>query len=237
MEGFIAEGWLRHERGLPTHHGFSSRHACVVVNTEHLDAITSLLLPGLLAFRRCDYLPSSRTLSDEVRHQVNQATATVFEGDIYLVTNLRGLGVLMNPLSLFVCMEAEKARYLVVEVTNTPWDERYSYVVNLEGQTPVEKKFHVSPFMPMDTVYQFTCSLGSERIGAAIDVKHQAEKIFSASLNLNRIATLNSCSVGLRLRLTVTPIWTLINIYIQASLLFLKRLPFHAHPKKMRNNA
>ena len=49
------------------------------------------------ALHRQDYLPSSRTLRDEVIHQIKEKTGVTFNGQIALLANWRSFGTLMNP--------------------------------------------------------------------------------------------------------------------------------------------
>ena len=74
-----------------------------------------------------------------------------------LLTNLRCLGHLFNPVSFYYCFDraGEELEAVVAEVTNTPWGERHAYVLGVRGtdggvRERVDKVFHVSPFMAMD---------------------------------------------------------------------------------------
>ena len=71
-----------------------------------------------------------------------------------LLTNLRCLGHLFNPVSFYYCFDraGEGLQAVVAEVTNTPWGERHAYVLGVRSEDGgvrerVDKVFHVSPFM------------------------------------------------------------------------------------------
>ena len=65
----------------------------------------------------------------------------------------------MNPIALFYCFEEDQLIQVVAEVHNTPWNERYVYVVPISADMASRKQFHVSPFMPMNTEYHWQLSV------------------------------------------------------------------------------
>ena len=163
----IYRGNLWHHRRKPVPHGFSMAHELFYCD---ITAISSLCNQSrwvseerfnCISFHRSDYLPSSRTLLDEVKFQIRVATGQAFSGQVYLLANWRSFGMILNPIALFYCLDANNAlQYVVVEVHNTPWNERHSYV--LRGpetgrwlRTEFDKQFHVSPFNPMAMRYHW----------------------------------------------------------------------------------
>ena len=144
----------------------------------------------------------------------------------------------MNPIACYYCFNEDETRleYVVAEVTNTPWHERHSYVLQgpREGswlRTAFDKQFHVSPFNPMDMQYHWRSSTPDHRLVLHMANMDAGERVFDASLslsarpmtaaNLNRILwryPLMTAKVGLA-------------IYWQALRLFLKGVPFFSHPR------
>src|SRR5690606_2086501 len=100
-------------------------------------------------------------LAEAVRDLVGSRTGRRPAGPIRLLTHLRYFGHCFNPVSFYYCYDRTGAELetIVAEVSNTPWGERHCYVLP-RGQARVrgplqefalEKEFHVSPFLPMDT--------------------------------------------------------------------------------------
>ena len=129
-------GTVSHGRGAPAH-GFSYRVWYAWLDLDGIDEFcsSSLLISkdkfNLLSYCRQDYLPGEGTLGDAVRTRVAEQTGAPFTGKVFALTTLRQLGVCMNPISLYYCYPAAKSEpgYVVVEVHNTPWGERHSYVL------------------------------------------------------------------------------------------------------------
>jgi uncharacterized protein len=73
-------------------------------------------------------------LIDAVRQQVGIALGRTPQGAIRVLTQPRSWGLSFNPVSFFYCFEADGTLAAVLcEVTNTPWRERYHYVLPAQG--------------------------------------------------------------------------------------------------------
>ena len=70
----------------------------------------------------------------------------------------RILGYVFNPLSIFYCYEKDKLVAIFYEVKNT-FNEQHTYVFKIKNNEEIiqkcRKKFYVSPFMDMETFYNF----------------------------------------------------------------------------------
>ena len=87
---------------------------------------------------------------------------------IELVCYPRILGFVFNPLSVYFCRDAADALGAVIyEVTNT-FGERRTYVIRPDGQVPIThscaKELYVSPFVPMDCIYEFHIAPPDEKV-------------------------------------------------------------------------
>ena len=238
LDAAIYEGTLTHVRGKPKAHRFDYNFATFYCDLEAIPALCarSRLLSferfNWVSFHRQDYLPSSRTLRDEVIHQIKEKTGTTFSGQIALLANWRSFGTLMNPIALFYCFEEDQLIQVVAEVHNTPWNERYVYVVPISAGMASRKQFHVSPFMPMNTEYHWQLSSPDACCRAQIQVSRVGQVFFSASFSL--VAQPFS-SKNIRQYCLTRPFNTVQvigRIYWQAFRLFLKQVPFYRHPKQ-----
>ncbi len=238
LEAAIYEGALTHVRDTPKAHRFDYNFATFYCDLEQIPALCTrsrfLSCEGFnwVSFHRQDYLPSSRTLRDEVIHQIKEKTGTTFDGQIGLLANWRSCGTLMNPIALFYCFQDGRLIQVVAEVHNTPWDERYVYVVPIQADQTSQKQFHVSPFMPMDTQYHWRLSTPGACCRAQIQVSRLGQVFFRASLNLSaqRFSSSNIRQYCLTRPFHAAQV--IGRIYWQAFRLFLKRVPFYSHPNQ-----
>ena len=246
MHSCIYKGWVRHRRVAPTRNSFRYRLFMLYVDLAELPALFdstpfwSARRPALAWFRRADYLgPAELPLDEAVRRLVETHTGSRPDGAIRLLTHLRYFGYCMNPVSFYYCFDqsGERLETIVAEVTNTPWGERHQYVLPAGGQGArlkrfeLEKRFHVSPFMPMDMHYRWCFNVPSERLAVHMQNFTKQQFLFDATLALRR----EPISAGALIRaLLGYPLMTLkvvMAIHFQALRLLLKRTPFFAHPR------
>ena len=132
-----------------------------------------------------------RDSADAVRLRIHEETGKHHAGPIYLLANWRYFGYQNNPIAVYYCYDQPEGRlqYVVAEVTNTPWGEKHSYVLEapaVEGPlvTEFNKALHVSPFNPMDMTYRWRSNNPDESLAIQIALFQGGGKIFDAVLSL-----------------------------------------------------
>lgn len=235
----IYQGEVRHRRHLPTKHRFSYGLYMLALDLDELDKLAQqswLFACGKFAplnFRRSDYLGDEKTpLKTSVLEQVAQLGGSAHTLDrVVMLGQVRCFGFYFSPVNVFFCYEGQTARYALMEVHNTPWNERHCYLVDLAAPLPTDKVFHVSPFMDMNLKYHWLIKPPEERVLVHIENRNDA-LIFDATLSLKRHEFKSS---ALKAALMQWPIMTLTavrGIYWQALQLFLKRVPFHPYSQR-----
>ena len=111
----IYEGTVSHARRVPRPHAFTYRLHMLYLDLDELPRL------GLRSFRREDYLGDpSRDLSTEVKDRVEGALGFRPSGSVRLLTHVRSLGYVFNPVSFYYCFDADgPVRAVVAEITNT----------------------------------------------------------------------------------------------------------------------
>lgn len=144
MNSAFYSGWVRHRRLRPKAHEFRYRIGLLYLDLAEQDALfalSPLLGRGRfapLSFRERDYLPhltgQGLPLLEAVRQSLSEALGAAPEGRICLLTQPRCWGLSFNPVSFFYCFDAEeRLAAILCEVSNTPWHQRYHYVLPADG--------------------------------------------------------------------------------------------------------
>jgi uncharacterized protein len=204
--------------------------------------------PAVAWFRRADHLGDPRTpLSEAVRELVAERTGARPEGPIRLLTHLRYFGHCFNPVSFYYCYDraGEHLDAVVAHVTNTPWGESHSYVLDAEhlsdhGSTEVlgghsRKQLHVSPLMGMEHTYDWRASGPAQRLSVHIASSNDAgERVFDATLSLRRRELSGRELARALARYPLLTVRILARIYAHALRLRLRGASYHPHPRRAR---
>ena len=200
--------------------------------------------PAIVSFRRSDYHGDPQVdLEDAVRLTLLEKTGRSFKGPIRLLTNLRYFGYCFNPVSFYYCFNEadDKVEAIMAEVTNTPWKERYAYVIEKQDQTnnkprlvaSPKKQLHVSPFWGMDHDYDWSFSQPESNLSVYMRNFKEDKMVFDVALNLKRKVFSNSSLLKAILRFPFITLMVVYRIHWQAFILYIKRAPFFTHPDKL----
>jgi len=249
MHSALYTGRLRHRRHLPVAHEFGYPVTLVWLDLSELDAVFrgrwlwSTRRPAPAWLRRADYLGDpSVPLDDAVRDRVERETGKRPGGPVRLLAQLRTLGFCFNPVSFYYCFDTADRRVeaIVAEITNTPWNERHSYVLRpppdgapaATMRFRLAKAFHVSPFMPMDLEYDWSFSAPGKSLAVHMRNSRAGRTLFDANLVLKRREITGASLAAALARQPAAALAGLARIYWQALRLWLKRAPFHPHPAR-----
>jgi|SRR5579885_3335013 len=245
-ESALYTGWLRHRRFSPKRHEFSYPVFLSFMDIDRIpelmrvSALTSYNGWNVAAFHERDHFGDPRrSLRERLERDAARNGVTLPEGRVFLLTHLRYLGYVFNPVSFFYFYDGDgNLRLMMAEVNNTFGETRNYWLTPAEevargGARRYEtaKQLHVSPFMSMKLRYQWIFTPPGESLVAHMNTLEEGERFFDATLRLRRSPW---SARRVRRVLASYPLMTLrviTAIHWQALRLWLKGVPVFRHPR------
>ena len=236
-----------HNRLAPKKHRFWYRVYLFYLNIDELPTLQKKLRWfghnhfNLFNFRDKDHLQLPKENPDQSRNVRQHLTRyledngiNLGKGRVMLLTNLAVLGYNFNPVSFYFCEdEAGNPLCAVVEISNT-FREMKMFLIGkgeLEGnrfRQRAEKYFYVSPFIDLDTFFDFNLAIPNETLDIRIDDYDQGGKrFFISTLNGKRKPLTNSNLLRYFFSIPLIPLRVMGLIHWQAFLLWKKKFAFH----------
>ena len=196
-------GKVMHARLKPVGHRFSYRVMSLLIDLDRLEAAdrqTALFgvnRRALYSFHEADHGErDGSSLRDYAQRQAAQQGIDLTDGRVQLLCYPRLLGYVFNPLSVYICHQANgQLALLIYEVRNTFGDiHAYALPVNSSDVSPAgirqeqDKQFYVSPFIEMAMRYHFRLVAPKEQIKLRILETDRDGPLLSATFNGRRRA-------------------------------------------------
>ncbi|AWK89963.1 DUF1365 domain-containing protein [Azospirillum thermophilum] len=236
-------GTVVHRRLKPVRHRLSYRVFSLLADLEELPELDRRLRlfshnrAGLLGFRDRDHGPGDgRPLRAWADAQLDRA-GIEGGGPVRILCFPRVLGFVFNPLSVWFCHRRDGSLSAILhEVTNT-FGQRHSYLipaaVGPDGlvRQSCDKRFYVSPFMAMETAYQFRIRPPGEHLAVAIHQTDAEGAVLHASLAARRVDLSDAALLRAWARHPLMTAKVVAGIHWEALHLWRKGLRLHPRPE------
>ena len=161
------------------------------------------------------------------------------------ITNVKVLcyprifGYVFNPLSIFYCYEKDKLKAIFYEVKNT-FNEQHTYIFKIKNNEEIvqkcKKKFYVSPFMDMETYYNFKLKNPNDKLSVFIKQTDAEGAILTATQTGDKKEfNLKQLAINF-LKYPLMTIKIIGSIHYEALLLWKKGAIYRKRNIKLKNN-
>ena len=176
----IYSGFVTHERFKPRRHFFSYKTFSLLIDLSEIKDLEKKIKFfsynkfNILSFYNVDH--GSRDGSSLIKWVKNTLKKSKINFEIRKIKLLcypRFFGYVFNPLSIFYCYDKNlKLRAVLYEVKNT-FTEQHTYIFRCTKSSNLilhkcNKKFYVSPFIEMETFYNFRLLKPGKKINVLI---------------------------------------------------------------------
>ena len=151
----------------------------------------------------------------------------------------RILGYVFNPLSIFYCYEKDKLVAIFYEVKNT-FNEQHTYIFKIKNNDEIiqkcRKKFYVSPFMDMETFYNFKLLNPKDKLSVFIKQTDADGTILTATQTGDKKEfSFKQLAINF-LKYPLMTIKIISSIHYEALLLWKKGAIYRKREVKLKNN-
>ena len=191
MNSCIYNGIIKHQRFTPIKHSLNYNTFSLFVDLDEIESLTknisifSLNKFNIFSFYNVDHgARDGSLLKDWVLKNIKKFNISNNITKIKLLCYPRIFGYVFNPLSIFYCYENNDLRAIFYEVKNT-FNDQHTYIFKVNDNKKIEqkckKKFYVSPFMDMETYYNFKLLDPKEKLSIFIKQTDGQETVLTAT--------------------------------------------------------
>lgn len=240
-------GTVIHQRTRPRRHRLAYRVFSLLVDLDELPRLAAGLRLfsynrfNLFSFFDRDHADGS---GNSPRAWVERALADAGiafgGGAIRLLCYPRILGYVFNPLSVYFCHDAAGALVaLVYEVSNT-FGERHTYVIPVDAtaraiRQDCDKRFYVSPFMPVAGRYHFRVDPPADQVGVIINYSDADGLLLHAAFRGRRVSLDDKALFRAFVSHPLMTLKVMAGIHWEALKLWRKHIPLVERPSPPRH--
>ena len=246
MNSCIYNGDVTHTRFKPVRHFLKYKTFSLLIDLDEINILDKSI--GIFSYNKFNIFSfydkdhgdrDGGNLKDWVISNLKKFQIKENITNIKLLCYPRILGYVFNPLSIFYCYEKDKLVAIFYEVKNT-FNEQHTYVFKIKNNEEIiqkcRKKFYVSPFMDMETFYNFKLLNPNDKLSVFIKQTDADGTILTATQTGDKKEfSFKQLAINF-LKYPLMTIKIISSIHYEALLLWKKGAIYRKREVKLKNN-
>jgi len=236
MKSAVYLGTITHARQAVTNYRFSQTMPWWLLDLSEVDELSRRFWGfrrgnfSLFAFRDHDHIHLGHaTARENILAWVREQGLAEEITDVFLLTNLRTLGYVFNPVS-FYFLQGKTQRWVVTQIGNTFWEQKPTLLGPFTGDEltqEIPKLFYISPFLSLKNRLVLKLTWPGERLRIHIDdLSPEGKRELTAVFAATRVELTQGLILKLALRFPCMCQLVTATIHWHALKLWLKKVPF-----------
>jgi len=246
MTSSIYNGTVIHKRFKPKIHFFKYKVFSLYLNLDEIDEVQKKI-PffsynkfNLISFYDKDHGErDGSSLKLWVQKKLNEVGIGNEIKSVNLLCYPRIFGYVFNPLSIFYCYEDNQLKAIFYEVKNT-FNEQHTYIFKIKDNEEIaqkcRKKFYVSPFMDMETYYNFKLLNPNDKLSVFIKQTDSIGTVLTATQTGEKKEFSSKQLMFNFFKYPLMTIKIISSIHFEALLLWKKGAIYRKREVKLKNN-
>lgn len=188
---------------------------------------------NIFTFKDSDHMNFGKpTLKANITEYLHTQGIELNNGKIFLVTNLRVFGYIFNPVTFYYCFDEQGNPVCAIPEVGNTFGEMKPYLLRGSDRSEdgfrkmVQKYFYVSPFIELDTVFDFNVKIPGEKLHITIDDYKEGKKIFISAVSGIKKELTDLRLLWYTIRFPLLTIQIIAKIHWQALKLYRRKLPY-----------
>ena len=246
MNSCIYNGEVTHTRFKPVRHFLKYKTFSLLIDLDEINLLDKSI--GIFSYNKFNIFSffdkdhgdrDGGNLKDWVISNLKKFQINENITNIKILCYPRILGYVFNPLSIFYCYEKDKLVAIFYEVKNT-FNEQHTYIFKIKNNEEIiqkcRKKFYVSPFMDMETFYNFKLLNPNDKLSVFIKQTDADGTILTATQTGDRKEfSFKQLAINF-LKYPLMTIKIISSIHYEALLLWKKGAIYRKREVKLKNN-
>jgi DUF1365 family protein len=246
MNSCLYETSIMHHRLSPREHRFEYKFFSFYLDLDEIDSLAQNIWMisrnrwNVYSLYDKDHIDKGMpTIKENLLAYLKEQGINVPISKVMLLTNLRMLGYVFNPVSFYFCFDASSQPVCVIPEIGNTFGEIKPFLIDADhrsGNTFKDqhvKHYYISPFTKLDDHLDFRLTIPDEQLNLGINTTKNKTPVIVTTMKGKRSALTNKNLLWLSLKFPFVTLKVIALIHWHALLLWRKKIPYEEKDRNM----